>query len=45
MMLRGSPVVVTTFDATADTPKAIEPVRFSAAMRHDKLRRRHDHQA
>ncbi len=44
MMLRGSPVVVTIFDATADTPNAIEPARLSAAMRHEMLRSRHDHQ-
>ena len=44
MMLRGSPVVETIFDATADTPNAIEPTRFSAAMRHEMLRSRHDHQ-
>src|SRR3954452_3102017 len=44
MMLRGSPVVVTIFDATADTPNAIEPARLSAAMRHEMLRTRHDHQ-
>src|SRR6478609_3316227 len=44
MMLRGSPVVVTIFDATADTPNAIEPARLSAAMRHEMLRMRHDHQ-
>jgi hypothetical protein len=44
MMLRGSPVVGTIFDATADTPNATEPARFSAAMRHEMLRTRHDHQ-
>ncbi len=44
MMLRGSPVVDTTFDATADTPNAIEPARLSAAMRHEMLPTRHDHQ-
>ena len=38
MMLRGSPVVDTIFDATADTPNAIEPARLSAAMRHEMLR-------
>src|SRR5690349_20004286 len=43
MMLRGSPVVVTIFDATADTPNATDPARFSAAMRHEMLRVRHDH--
>ena len=44
MMLRGSPVVETIFDATADTPNAIDPARLSAAMRHEMLRTRHDHQ-
>ncbi len=44
MMLRGSPVVGTIFDATADTPNATDPARFSAAMRHDTLRAFQDHQ-
>ena len=40
--LAGSPVVGTMFDATADTPNAIEPTRLSAAMRHEMLCGIHD---
>jgi hypothetical protein len=39
-MFRGRPVVGTTNDATADTPKATEPTKLRAVIRHDRLRNR-----
>jgi hypothetical protein len=37
--LRSSPVVGTTYDATADTPNARHPSRFTVAIADSRVRR------
>ena len=41
--LRGWSELGTTCDATAEAPNAIDPTRFSAVIRQDRLRGRQDH--